>query len=257
MTDVKTRIHWRTALLVTALLPMPAFAQTAATDMSTGAEAAPTDQDAYGTAAETLFPVNAYDFEGIDSATTTGWVPFNNRRYRTGGANTFLVAGLNVPNGAQITKVAITGCDTDATFPLEGALIECPLTNAICSATATVTSPGGQPGCGTYTLTLPTPRTVNHSTTDYSLLVNLHTVGTTLQLLRMSVHYKLQVSPAPATARFTDVPVGHPLHRFVEALAASGITGGCSPSEYCPDAAITRGQMAVFLSVALGMHWPN
>ena len=65
------------------------------------------------------------------------------------------------------------------------------------------------------------------------------------------------IVPAPATATFNDVPVGHPIRQFVEALAASGITGGCGGGNYCPDAPLTRGQMAVFLSVALGLHWPQ
>jgi hypothetical protein len=36
-----------------------------------------------------------------------------------------------------------------------------------------------------------------------------------------------------------------------------GITGGCqlSPPLYCLDQAVTRGQMAVFLSTALGLHF--
>ena len=65
-----------------------------------------------------------------------------------------------------------------------------------------------------------------------------------------------QVAPAPATARFTDVPTSHPAFRFVEALAASGVSGGCGANTFCPDAPLTRGQMAVFLSVALGLHFP-
>jgi S-layer family protein len=40
-------------------------------------------------------------------------------------------------------------------------------------------------------------------------------------------------------------------------LASAGITGGCGPGSYCPDAAVTRGQMAVFLATALGLHFPN
>ena len=47
-----------------------------------------------------------------------------------------------------------------------------------------------------------------------------------------------------------------------EALKASGITSGsacppANPPSYCPDAAVTRGQMAVFLAKALGIMWPN
>jgi hypothetical protein len=52
------------------------------------------------------------------------------------------------------------------------------------------------------------------------------------------------------------VPTNHPFFQFVEALAASGITAGCGNGNFCPDAPLTRGQIAVFLSKALGLHWP-
>ena len=70
------------------------------------------------------------------------------------------------------------------------------------------------------------------------------------------VVWRRQVSPAPAVATFADVPTTHPQFRFVEALAASGITGGCGGGNYCPDTPLTRGQMAVFLATALGLHFP-
>lgn len=71
------------------------------------------------------------------------------------------------------------------------------------------------------------------------------------------VLFRRHVSPAPAVAAFADVPTGHPFFQFVEALAASGITAGCGTGVYCPDAPLTRGQMAVFLAKALGLHWPG
>ena len=64
------------------------------------------------------------------------------------------------------------------------------------------------------------------------------------------------VSPAPATASFNDVPTNHPFFQFIEALHASGITGGCGNGNYCPDTPLTRGQMAVFLAKGLGLEWP-
>jgi hypothetical protein len=70
------------------------------------------------------------------------------------------------------------------------------------------------------------------------------------------IFWRRQVSPAPSAASFGDVPVGHPMFQFVEALVASGITAGCGGGNFCPDQPLTRGQMAVFLSVALGLHWP-
>ncbi len=66
-----------------------------------------------------------------------------------------------------------------------------------------------------------------------------------------------QVSPTLATASFTDVPTNHPFFQFVEALVAAGITAGYGDGRYGVNDPITRGQMAVFLSSALGLHWPN
>lgn len=86
--------------------------------------------------------------------------------------------------------------------------------------------------------------------------VNFGAAGTQLQKSR--TQYRLQVSPAPAVATFpNDVPTTSGFFRFVEAMAASGLTGGCAPGSFCPNDPVTRGQLAVFLSVALGLHFPN
>ncbi|MBI5964613.1 MAG: carboxypeptidase regulatory-like domain-containing protein [Chloroflexi bacterium] len=54
--------------------------------------------------------------------------------------------------------------------------------------------------------------------------------------------------PPPATGTvFTDVPVGSFGAAFIEQLKAEGITSGCTPTTFCPNTPITRGQMAVFL----------
>lgn len=50
----------------------------------------------------------------------------------------------------------------------------------------------------------------------------------------------------PATGLFADVPLTHPFANWIEQLAREGITGGCEPLRYCPDA-MTRAQLAVFL----------
>jgi hypothetical protein len=46
---------------------------------------------------------------------------------------------------------------------------------------------------------------------------------------------------------FFDVPRPHVFHRFVERVFRRGVTGGCGGGNYCPDSAVTREQMAVFL----------
>ncbi len=58
------------------------------------------------------------------------------------------------------------------------------------------------------------------------------------------------------SSRFDDVPVTASHAWAVERLAAQGITVGCSvaPARFCPDDPVSRDQMAVFLTRALGME---
>ena len=49
------------------------------------------------------------------------------------------------------------------------------------------------------------------------------------------------------TDSFSDVPAGYWAGRYVEGLVAAGITAGCGGDNYCPEAAVSRAQMAVFL----------
>jgi len=94
---------------------------------------------------------------------------------------------------------------------------------------------------------------------QYVVVVHM-TPYTTPQLgfKAVDIWWHRQVSPAPGTATFNDVPTSHPFFQFVEALAASGITAGCqaSPPLYCPDAPLTRKQMAAFLAKGYGLYWP-
>jgi S-layer homology domain len=58
--------------------------------------------------------------------------------------------------------------------------------------------------------------------------------------------------PASSTDEFDDdATSGH--QRDINRLAASGITGGCGERAFCPRKAVTRDQMASFLSRALGL----
>ena len=56
--------------------------------------------------------------------------------------------------------------------------------------------------------------------------------------------------PATATDYFTD-DEGNLHENSINALAKSGITGGCGTNRYCPVALVTRGQMAAFLKRGL------
>jgi hypothetical protein len=93
----------------------------------------------------------------------------------------------------------------------------------------------------------------------YAIVVLLHGIVEPLTMHEFRgcrLFWHRQVSPAPAGATFGDVGTGHWAFQFVEALAASGVTGGCGGGNFCPNNPITRAEMAVFLSGALGLHWP-
>jgi hypothetical protein len=109
-------------------------------------------------------------------------------------------------------------------------------------------------GCGVTSTTI-APVLIDNSTTAYTVEVVFSAADPQLSFSGYRVGYKLQVSPPPGTATFADVPTTHLFYQYVEALAAAGITSGCGGGNFCPDAAVTRGQMAVFLSKALGLHW--
>ena len=53
--------------------------------------------------------------------------------------------------------------------------------------------------------------------------------------------------PPSCAGAFGDVPCPSPFADWIEQLAAEGITAGCGGGDYCPDSAVTRAQMAVFL----------
>jgi hypothetical protein len=53
--------------------------------------------------------------------------------------------------------------------------------------------------------------------------------------------------PCGVTPMFADVPAASPFCRWVEELARRAVVGGCGGGAYCPTAAVTREQMAVFV----------
>ncbi len=167
------------------------------------------------------------------------------------GSGAELVAGVRLPAGASITGLEAAACDTGA-GTLTVTLSRCTEPDGPCDAFATL-STADSPPCG-FTSVPVSGFNVDNLNYSYVLRAEL---GANQSFRAVRVFYRKVVSPAPATATFTDVPTGDPRFRFVEALVKAGITSGCGGGQYCPDAAVTRGQMAVFLSVALGLFWPN
>ena len=199
-------------------------------------------------------PVDA--FSVLDSGTTWTWDPTTSGRYRTGGSAPYFHAPVNLPSGAHIYTVAFEVADFDAVNDISSWIVDYDGSSAGNPSIYTfVAGSSGSGGWGYIFASVDiTVDNFNHS---YALEVSMASNAGLHILRRASIYYTLQVSPAPVTATFTDVPLSDPGFQYIEALVASGITAGCGGGNYCPDNPLTRRQMAVFFSKALGLYWPN
>ena len=226
-------------------------------------------QEPDGRPAQGAFGLQAQDF-WIYASQFKGRVTGRDLNYVQLGywaaANTGVVeleAQVNLPAGAVINAFecfvfdADAGVDLTATFMRNeaDAVSGTPGSNASIQALASSGSPGfavlSQSGLN-YTLK---SRDGSNRFIHTVLLQIPFSGNVRFRGCRFSWHRS--VSPAPGVATFADVPTNSGLFPFVEALVAAGITGGCGGGNYCPNMPVTRGQMAVFLSAALGLHWPN
>ena len=169
---------------------------------------------------------------------------------------------FHVPSGALLQRVQMEACDNSTTAGINFTVARGAAPAGVAADITPVGTTGiaATPGCAFFTLTPTVTTSINNAGSDYWIYFNWVGAGfgAATHVHSFRVYYRLQVSPAPAVATFpNDVPTSHPFFRFVEAMAASGLTGGCGLGSYCPDNPVTRGQMAVFLAGALGLHFPN
>jgi hypothetical protein len=213
----------------------------------------------YGITGVTSYEVSALEFSTF--AQSDAWVDVGGTpdRYLTSGV-AFEVP-VHLPQGALVLSFEIEGCDTSATGELSGLFG----TAAGPAGNGTLigsfgTGVAATPGCAFFPTSV-TPFTVDNKNNVYWFeLTNSPGDGSTYYAAAR-IYYQLQVSPAPVTQTFGDVPPSDGAYQFIEAFVAAGITVGCQnpgdPPIYCPDATVTRRQMAVFFAKALGLYWPN
>jgi hypothetical protein len=171
-------------------------------------------------------------------------------QHRTGGAG-LLWANLELPNGVLVDTVRIVAIDNSASdasvfltrFGSFGDDFQ-DIGNVSTSGTPGSTSEAFFPA-----YTIDTDRNI------YVIYISMP-IDVDVQVKGVRVLWRRQVTAAPGSATFGDVPTTHLFFRTIEALAASGITSGCGAGNFCPDQAVTRGEVAKFLANALGLHHP-
>jgi hypothetical protein len=217
-------------------------------------------------------------FGGFGSSTTFAsnccYLGLAGERWATGQTGQILLAEIDaglVPNGADLEQISFYVLDTDnlAGVNFDGRLCrswvdldggnldgDCPF------AVNTVASPGQTVVGGDPNLQIRYQFDVDNDGVEEVVSHILwagfpdDNLAGAVRLRSVRLQFRRQVSPAPPAPTFGDVPTDHAFFQFIEALAASGITAGCGAGNFCPEDPLTRGQMAVFLAKALGLHWP-
>jgi hypothetical protein len=209
----------------------------------------------FGVDSPSVAVVSAWDMETFESQTTWAAAELNTYRYLTNAG--VLYGTVHVPQGASLLSIELDACDSSATKGVNASFGKVDSTGYTQLA-AVATGDAAIPGCSRFPVGLTAgPHTVDNYLNTYLVSVQNSALTGEATIGAMRIIYKLQVSPAPAIATFNDVPTSDPGFQFIEALVASGITAGCGGGNYCPDALLTRRQMAVFLSKALGLQWPE
>ena len=223
----------------------------------------------YGTTAVSYIEIPAAAFESsIPLTFPITQAPGGFARY-TPGCGGCLQAPLRLPAGAKIVSLELDAIDADAFDAVFGTLWSCDRWGLNCSPhPAAAAGPGDCAMAGfvcsgkgfadgptTQTADL-TPDAIVVDNTQSSYILTGWADESMAALGGMIIGYVLQVSPAPGSPTFNDVPVSDPAFQYIEALVASGVTAGCGGGNYCPDSPLTRRQMAVFLAKALGLQWP-
>ncbi len=227
--------------------------------------ARPMQPDTYGTLMTSYYNVDAFDLQLYNSATQLAFIGYD--LYSSTSVGTPFVAALHLPSGARIVSLELDYYDLSSVDQAQAVLVICTYAGQSCSFGYLSSDPtcdysvcsGVTDAKGwNYSFVDLTGAAITVDNYAFRYLIRAGSSGNdgNTAVSRIQIGYQLQVSPGPATATFSDVPTSHPFFKFVEALHAAGITNGYPDGRFGVNDPITRGQMAVFLSAALGLNWP-
>ena len=249
------------SMRVSILCLAPAFAASAARAQSYGPEA----QRLTISAAE-FQPVRRFEtYLGQD-----GYLSFSApSTFRKAPPRYFLAAHVSLPEGALIDEFCLWANDTDLLDEVTAWLVAAKLTPAgeewdmkfFDAGASSNGAAGYRRYCNDASVVFRGKLDIDGDGTldDAAYYVEAEIgAGSGLEsrsLGGVQILWRRPVSTPPSEPTFADVSTSHAFYPFIEALAASGITGGCGGGNFCPDSPLTRAQMAAFLAKALGLHW--
>lgn len=215
----------------------------------------------YGTTVTSYYRIGAAEFTGMKvpgfDIWTDRWYDQPADLFRRYGQNTnaFFIAVPHLPAGAKLLSLELDDCGGAViTSTVHLNLYSCTYTGD-CGA-GPVQTIDATAGCGADTADISgLGLVVDNFLNEFVVRVTTDANDGSNSFAGVIFGYQLQVSPAPGTQTFLDVAPGDFGYQYIEALAASGITGGCGGGNYCPNGTLTRAQMAIFIAKALGLQW--
>lgn len=186
----------------------------------------------------------------------------------TGNTSGYAWAPLFLPTGASIRYMDLYYNDTNATEDLtvylrktsgENTAPIVPAYDTVVSASSTGSAGYGYAiGGGVFGISHTVNNNARYSADGGKYIFEAYfPADTGLSFSGVDIWWYRQISPAPVTNTFTDVPTSHWAFQHIEALKASGITSGATPTTFNPSGTVSRAEMAVFLARALGLHWDH
>jgi len=221
------------------------------------ADAAPGAPDQFGINCCQITQIPASSFQTRTS--TTAWT-YDTAGYIYATTNPIgdqiaFWATVTLPSGVAIRYLDLWYNDTDAANDITGTIRVYTGSTAPSFFDVVSVSSSGSAGPD-YNFSSLISHTVENSAQYTVVIVLPASPNSSLQFKAVDIWWNRQISPAPVVQTFNDVAPGDFGFQHIEALNASGITGGCGGGNFCPTATLTRAQMAVFLAKALGLYWP-
>ena len=189
----------------------------------------------YGTSPDSIYHVPITDFVPFDSGSgTRDWFfSLAFARYTPGCTGPCLYAIPRLPDGALLTGIEAYFCNTNPdhnNYPLGVQLYSSLYDGTNNSYLGAAVYSSSSNGCGEFQIADLTSLNyqVNYYNNQLVLVGRIDRSDGSQALAGVNLFYRLQVSPAPPTSDFGDVPTSSPQYQFIERCTRPGSRPGAA-----------------------------